>query len=261
MDYKVLLNNKKNDSNDSNDSNEINDYFFIKDGKIVNLDEIQYFENINNEANNAENKFINLECHRKLKGGDILGDIIGAILGFLNPIVAPIIAIGNLFITIIKFIFWLIKFVIWFIQFLVWLMFDLLNPINFVNDFFKSLMLITVSVCRIPLDLVLALYKLGINTIAGWMQGFWGWDMSNLSKADKNSPYFQRINKNKGQKVYYTNSNTVPFSIILGTILCPPMGVFMDLGTSGWINIIICALLTLLFYIPGLCYALLIIYS
>jgi len=39
------------------------------------------------------------------------------------------------------------------------------------------------------------------------------------------------------------------------------MGVFMDMGTSGWLNIIICALLTLCFYLPGLCYALLIIYS
>jgi uncharacterized membrane protein YqaE (UPF0057 family) len=93
------------------------------------------------------------------------------------------------------------------------------------------------------------------------MQGFWGWDMSGLNKNDKNSNYFKSYSRTKGQKTYLTNANTVPFSIILGTIICPPMGVFMDMGTSGWLNIIVCCLLTLLFYIPGLCYALLIIYS
>ena len=36
------------------------------------------------------------------------------------------------------------------------------------------------------------------------------------------------------------------------------MGVFMDMGLSGWLNILICVLLTLLYYIPGLTYALLI---
>jgi uncharacterized membrane protein YqaE (UPF0057 family) len=53
----------------------------------------------------------------------------------------------------------------------------------------------------------------------------------------------------------------VPFSIILGTIICPPIGVFMDVGLTGWFNIFICMLLTLMFYVPGLVYALLIIYA
>jgi uncharacterized membrane protein YqaE (UPF0057 family) len=122
-------------------------------------------------------------------------------------------------------------------------------------------MLITVTICKIPFELIMASFKICINIIGGWMQGFWGWDMSSLTKADKNSPYFKSFNRTAGQKIYYTQQNTVPFSIILGTILCPPMGVFMDMGTTGWLNIIICCLLTLLFYLPGLCYALLIIYS
>ena len=97
--------------------------------------------------------------------------------------------------------------------------------------------------------------------IGGWMQGFWGWDMSNLTKNDKESIYFKNFDRIKGRKSYLTTTNTIPFSIILGTILCPPMGVFMDMGITGWINIIICCLLTLLFYLPGLCYALMIIYA
>ena len=65
----------------------------------------------------------------------------------------------------------------------------------------------------------------------------------------------------KRNKCYLTNNGKVPFSILLGTILCPPLGVFMDLGATGWLNIVLCVILTFMFYIPGLLYALFIIYS
>ena len=111
------------------------------------------------------------------------------------------------------------------------------------------------------LNIFIALTSKIINTFGGWMQGFWGWDQSSLTKNDKNSNYFKSIDKSKGSKCYLTDTNTVPFSVILGTVLCPPIGVFMELGLAGWLNIVICGLLTLLFYLPGLCYALLIIYA
>ena len=102
---------------------------------------------------------------------------------------------------------------------------------------------------------------LAVNTVGGWMLGLWGWDQSSLTQSDKDSNYFKKMHKNRNRKCYLTNTNTIPFSIILGTILCPPIGVFMDMGLSGWFYILICILLTLLFYFPGLIYALLIIYS
>jgi uncharacterized membrane protein YqaE (UPF0057 family) len=100
-----------------------------------------------------------------------------------------------------------------------------------------------------------------MNSIGGWFTTIWGWDQSNLTYNDKNSNYFKGIDRVKGKKCYLTSNNTVPFSIILGTIICPPLGVFMDLGATGWFNILICTLLTLMFYVPGLVYALLVIYS
>lgn len=178
-----------------------------------------------------------------------------------QPIFDPIMAIINVFIMIVKFIEWLIEFIIWFIYFLVWLFTDLLNPVHFVNDFFSSIMMIIIVIFSSIFNIIMAFAAITTNTIGNWMQGFWGWDQSGLTKADKESNYFKSINRAKGSKYYLTNSNTVPFSVIFGTILCPPMGVFMDMGLTGWLNIIICCLLTLLFYIPGLCYALLIIYS
>ncbi len=51
-----------------------------------------------------------------------------------------------------------------------------------------------------------------------------------------------------------------PISIIITTIFLPPLGLFMELGFKGWLNIAICALLTLFYYFPGLIYALIILY-
>jgi uncharacterized membrane protein YqaE (UPF0057 family) len=250
MNYKDLLNIDVKYNIDIDGKYNIDDYFYIKDGKLINPNE-----------NENQNNFINLECHRKLKGGNVLKKIIKVLLSVFDPIVKPILSIGEFFIFVLKLLFWLIKFLIWFIQFIFWIIKDLLNPVNLVKDFFHSLMVIIYSIFNAIINIFIAMIQLGINTLGGWMQGFWGWDMSSLSKNDKNSNYFKSFDRHKGQKTYLTNTNTVPFSVILGTILCPPMGVFMDLGITGWLNIVICCLLTLLFYLPGLCYALLIIYS
>ena len=198
------------------------------------------------------NKYYKIDIH------NLNNKNINTVLELINHLT---IDMGTVFMKIGDFIIWFGKFVLWIVRFAFWFLTDLLNPLHFFHDFFQSLMVIIVSICRLPFDLFMSFFQLVMNTIGGWMQGFWGWDMSSLTKSDKNSLYFKSFNRLKGQKTYLTQANTVPFSIILGTIICPPMGVFMDMGTSGWLNIIICCLLTLLFYIPGLCYALLIIYA
>ena len=242
--------------------NNLDNFYFIKDNILVNSnDKLINILNYDHNYNKNINTTIVIQCHIKLYGGNVFKVILDGILSVFDPIVKPIVAIGNFFYYLLKVIFWLLKFLWWWVKFLWWVFTDLLNPINLVTDFFDSIMLITITICKLPLELIMASFKICINIIGGWMQGFWGWDMSSLTKADKESPYFQSFDRSVGQKIYYTQQNTVPFSIILGTILCPPMGVFMDLGTTGWLNIIICCLLTLLFYLPGLCYALLIIYS
>lgn len=42
------------------------------------------------------------------------------------------------------------------------------------------------------------------------------------------------------------------------TMLCPPAGVFMAYGISGWVQIIICCILSILYYVPGFVYALIV---
>jgi uncharacterized membrane protein YqaE (UPF0057 family) len=188
-----------------------------------------------------------------------MSEIIDAIFSAFEPIFGPVIAIGNVFKFIIQVIFWFIKFIGWLILFSIWL----LNYIftDLIGDFLFSIKMICISILRIPLDLFMTLATMGTNTIGDWILGFWGWDQSNLTPNDRSSKYFSEMNRAKGKKCYLTNNGTVPFSILLGTVLCPPIGVFMDLGATGWFNIFICTLLTLVFYIPGLVYALMIIYS
>lgn len=45
---------------------------------------------------------------------------------------------------------------------------------------------------------------------------------------------------------------------IIAIIICPPLGVFMSYGLSGWLKILISAGLSLFYYFPGLVYALLV---
>jgi uncharacterized membrane protein YqaE (UPF0057 family) len=190
---------------------------------------------------------ITIDINPRLKGG-----------GFFD-IFKSIIQIGKVFIMFGDFIYWLLKFIVWFVFFLVWLIKFMFVDLLF--DLPNSLLIIIVTIFRLPVDIFTAIAAFFMNAIGGLMSTIWGWDQSNLTKNDKNSNYFREMDRTKGKKCYLTNTNTVPFSILLGTIICPPIGVFMDLGVSGWFNILICILLTLMFYVPGLFYALIIIYS
>lgn len=45
----------------------------------------------------------------------------------------------------------------------------------------------------------------------------------------------------------------------LTLVLCPPAAIFLATGLKGWLQIIICCLATLLYYFPGLAYAIIVI--
>jgi len=234
-----------------------NNYYIIYNNKLLSkythlnklINENYNDRDSGNIKNNKNHNIIYLNVIERQNGGGLEG-MFGAII-----------QIGDLFILLFKFCKWIVLFVFWFIKFLLWLFTDLLNPLNFCQEFFNSLMTIIIIICRLPIDIILGLMSTSVNTVGGWMNGIWGWDQSSLTESDRKSNYFTKFNRSKDKKCYLTNTNTVPFSVILGTILCPPIGVFMDMGLTGWLNIIICILLTLLFYIPGLVYALLVIYA
>jgi uncharacterized membrane protein YqaE (UPF0057 family) len=230
--------------------------FYILNGHLVSPNMIL--------ADIAEPDTINtLECYVRVRGGFELEDIpiIGQVFQLFGPLINPVVGMGNVFVFLIQLIVWFGKFIYWLIMFLIWAFSDLLNPIKLIADFWNSIVLILVTLMNTFFGVIMGLSAFVVNQVGQWMQGFWGWDQSNLTKRDKQSNYFRSIDTKKGKKCYLTNNNRVPFSVLLGTILCPPLGVFMDMGLTGWMNIFICALLTLVFYVPGLFYALLVIYS
>jgi uncharacterized membrane protein YqaE (UPF0057 family) len=231
---------------------DLHQYSFFLNGKLLSQNQINEFIVLDTNIKNHH-----LICFPKQLGGDFT-DVIGFIF---NPLFKPIETIGNIFMLLIKFIIWFFKFLYWFFFFIAWVFSDLLNPIKLTTDFLNGIKLILYSILTGILNIFMSLFALVINNLSDWIQGFWGWDQTNLTQSDKDSNYFKSIDRNKGKKCYVTDGNTVPFSVILGTVLCPPLGVFMDMGATGWLNIVICALLTLLFYLPGLCYALLVIYT
>ena len=235
-----------------------NNYFFIKDNKLIHPD--------TNTHTLSDNHTLYIKCYNKhyggfIGGGNIGGMITKALNSVVEPIMGPLKSIADFFIMIYNFLKWAGLLLYWCWFFIKWLFTDLLNPKNFVEDFVNSIKILLMTLFSTIFNILMAGMALSVNTVGGWMQGIWGWDQSSLTQADKDSNYFKKINKNKSHKCYLTNTNTVPFSIILGTILCPPIGVFMDMGLSGWFYILICIILTLLFYFPGLIYALLIIFS
>ena len=194
-----------------------------------------------------QTKQLYIEIVPRIKGGGLI------------DVFMSIIQIGKVFLFLGDIIVWFLKFIVWFIFFIMWVLKFML--VDLTTDFYNSLVIIIVTIFKLPLDIFTAIGAFTLNSIGGWMTTIWGWDQSNLTSNDKNSNYFRDIDRTKGKKCYLTNKNTVPFSILIGTIICPPLGVFMDVGLTGWFNILICTLLTLCFYIPGLFYALLIIYS
>jgi uncharacterized membrane protein YqaE (UPF0057 family) len=202
---------------------------------------------LNDIYNKLQTNIFIIELIPKIHGGGLL------------DMFMSIIQIGKVFLIIGDIIIWFGKFVAWFFFFLKWLFKFLFYDLIF--DFYNSIVIIIVTIFTLPFQIGSAFFAFGINSFGGWMTSIFGWDQTNLTKNDRNSNYFKSIDRTKGKKCYLTNSNTVPFSILLGTIICPPLGVFMDLGVSGWFNILICLCLTLLFYFPGLFYALVIIYS
>jgi uncharacterized membrane protein YqaE (UPF0057 family) len=231
----------------------LDDYFIIKEGRLLDLTELFSDERL--DMLEIEKSILagghtlagGYEIYPRIRGGGIL------------DLFASILQIGKVFFFLLDLVVWLGKFIVWLVFFLIAVLKFMF--VDLIFDFYNSIVLIIVTIFKLPVDIIIGLVAWVTNGIGGWMTTIWGWDQSNLTKADKNSNYFKGIDRNKGRKCYLTNNNKVPFSILLGTIICPPMGVFMDLGMTGWFNIMICLMLTLMFYVPGLVYALLVIYS
>jgi uncharacterized membrane protein YqaE (UPF0057 family) len=220
-----------------------------------------------------------IELIPRVQGGFDLSmdDIIDSVMSEFGPAVGPLKSIANVCILILKILLWIVKFVIWLIQLFIWFLVDFCNPLNLATDLIGGITKITRLIFAVASDVIFGLLKFGFNKfLEPIFSGFWGWDnaltpeekkqLKNSTLSEKmtdtnNGELKQSACHGPGVKCYRTPDGYVPFSVILGTVLLPPMGLFMEFGLTNWINIVICGILTMVYYVPGLIYALILIYS
>lgn len=210
----------------------------------------------------------------KTRGGGIFDSILNGILWFfgkiLSPIIKPIRAIVNTILLIVKLLLYIGAFIMWMIRLHIWFF------LVFLPSLPADIMLMVKSLTYLIIDglvgwvMVMArrvFNKVGDMTLKSIMTG--ADNVPDSSADEQNSQFFSNAKAKAnadgkdcgyGTKCYKTSDGTIPFSVIIATILCPPVGVFMEYGVTGWFNIVICALLTLVFYFPGLIYALILLY-
>ena len=235
--YKVYLDNKL-----------IGNY----DYKKKELDIINFSNtNIDTNKNKVFPNITHIEFRPILKGGSGLVDLVVAIG-----------SIGELFVLAFKGVTYLIELFIWGVKVLVWVIKEIANPKMLIDEFGTTMTTLIFSLVYGPFQILYYLFQGAVNMFDRTVfNGFWGWDNRPYDKIDGDeAKYFDENNKCNGKKCYAKPDGKIPFNVIIGTIVCPPLGVFMEYGLTGWINIIICILLSLCFYFPGLIYALICLY-
>lgn len=219
-------------------------------GNKISWDSPIWKVNNDNDDNDVIDSSYNIvRVHYPLLGGGI-GDILKSIID-----------ISKFFLLILQGIFWFVKLVgYWLPRFTIWVL-SIINPYALIMDSFGTLVFIVKAILLAPLEFIVALIKAGVNKFFSFIFSvFWGWDNTASTTNDYKSKYFRSGRTDR--KCYATaNNGKIPFSVIVGTILCPPAGVFMEYGMTGWFQILVCIVLTCIFYIPGLLYALLLIYN
>lgn len=240
-----------------NNNYDILQYFYTNGIKLLN------FKDIKNYGNS------NIRIFPRLKGGNLFDDIMENLLDpilsifdeIFSPIARPLENIGSVFIFLIRLLIWFINVLIWAVFFIIYLL-EVLLIIP--QDFLTSLLAIVSSLLLAIPQTLINFIKIGTEYFIKYIvSGFWGWDKipSNANDYKKNKYWKNKRNGKNKDKCYRAKDGSIPFNVLLGTILMPPIGVFMTHGLTGWLQILISILLTLAFYIPGLIYSLLIIYS
>lgn len=233
-------------------------------GKVVYSKQMINLDNSNFEN---DTQILEFDVFFRIKGG-FFKEILNGIIYFFdqilfNPILYPILAIGKL----IELVFWkipiyLIQLLIWGFRFMAWFITEVCSPQQLVDDFGTIITTLVFSIVTAVFDVIKFVIKKVVNTVGPTIfNGFWGWDQVQDSRFDKEeAAYFDPANGRFTQKNYANADNKIPMSIIIGTVIFPPLGVFMEYGLSGWIQILIAGFLTLCFYFPGLIYALICLY-
>lgn len=190
--------------------------------------------------------------------------------GFIMDVIKAIIAIFRFMLFIPKFLIWIGQLIIWKFKVLIYL----LNTVYIIlskDGILGLIKFIVNEIVLLPFKVLAYLAKNIINTLGRQtVYGIWGADNardSDLAKEQANGKAGPPSDSNLAdvecdgrQKCYIRPDGSVPFGVVVVTVLCPPVGVFMEYGINGWLKILVCFMLTLMMYFPGLIYALVLLY-
>jgi len=234
-------------------------YLIRKDnGKIITKDNDNNnfcFEN----GLNSQKQIIILDINFRQKGGFFLDLISSFFEIILYPIVYPFRGILNAFLLMIKAVVYIVALAMYAIKVIIWFFVDFIPSIP--GDMVAFIQFFTTALFDFLFGTITHYIRMGGNKLGQMtVRGTMGWDNvpNENNENDGESDYFN--NDCADKKCYKTPDGTVPFTVVIATILCPPVGVFMEYGLLGWFNVLICCILTLMFYFPGLIYALIILY-
>ena len=183
--------------------------------------------------------------------------LMSAFEGTFEPIRSPVISIINLFKKLLNILIVLVKATVWVFMLITWFIVEFANPAVLFNDFIGGLSRLTRFIMLAIADIFFAFTRTSLNMFGDSMfSGLLGWD----AKTKQNDKKKEKSKDCEGVKCYETDYRQVPFSVVIATVLMTPLGVLMEFGVKYWVNIFVCAMLTLMFYFPGLVYALVLIY-
>ena len=162
----------------------------------------------------------------------------------LIPMIIPMIAIGIAIALFGEILFNLLKFVPYFLK----LALKIFNPDIFIRDLLFGIIMAVTMIAGAITDNIKMLITTIFRSIFGNETG--GLFGQGKQKDPKTGKYYypSQVKCKKPPKIIHY--------IIL--ILCPPFYIFLKKGLNGWIYILIDILLTLIFYFPGLVFALIV---
>ena len=191
---------------------------------------------------NTNNKSIKEDFY-SLSG---IGKTFKDVFNILKDISVAIVELSKGFIVGFKLLYWLFKVFMFAIL-------EVLNPLNIFKDLFNSSKSLPLQIINGFIRIIVAFARFLVNKVFNpIMNKIFGWDMSNENDESVN---------NKDKKCYKADEGTVPMSVLISTVLLPPLGVFMRFGLNRWLDILITGGLSILYYFPGLIYGLILIYA
>jgi len=181
--------------------------------------------------------------------------------GFIVDIIKLVFSLFKFFLFIPKIFLWFGSLIIWLIKAIIFLLVNL-GEVLAKDGLLAFISYISQTIIMLPLRFIGSLFKSGVNKVGSVTLGaVWGADnVVNDEDDNEEEPSDVMDGPCDKRKCYAAEDGTVPFSVIVATILFPPMGVFMEYGLSSWLQLLICTLLTLMFYFPGLIYALIMLF-